>query len=476
MGRWPAPWPKSAYLIGIAGSAMSGLAALLQESGVRVSGSDAAIYPPASEVLAESGIDVRTPYDAANLPGDCELVIVGNAISRGHPELEAALASEVPLASMAEVIERLLVPGRRVSAVAGTHGKTTSASLLAHLHHAAGRDPSFLIGGRPGNFARGERLGRGEDLVLEADEYDTAFFDKGPKFLHYWPKVAILGPVEFDHADIYRDRVAVEFAFSLLVRLVPSTGTLVVHGDDECARRLASEARCRVVETGSAPTAELRIVEREDDESGQGFALARGGRISARVRLALPGLHNAQNAAAALAAAEAAGLPLDQAIPLVAGFLPPRRRLDVRARGGRGVLYDDFAHHPTAVRHTLETLRTQVPRGGRLIACLEPRSNTMVRSFVRKPLEDALALADMVFVGEVDRPERFEDDERLDVHALVQSLVERGVEAAGPVSTERIIFALDGKTRAEDRIVVMSNGAFGGLPARLARALGGGDA
>ena len=187
-------------------------------------------------------------------------------------------------------------------------------------------------------------------------------------------------------------------------------------------------------------------------------------------------MHNAQNAVAALAAAEAAGLPLEQAIPLVEGFRPPRRRLDVRARGARGVLYDDFAHHPTAVRHTLETLRSQVPVEGRLIACLEPRSNTMVRAFVREPLEDALALADLVFVGEVDRPERFEDDERLDVSALVGSLAARGVEAAGPVSAEQIVSALEGATRAEDRIVIMSNGAFGGLPARLAEMMGGADA
>ncbi|NJN63845.1 MAG: hypothetical protein HC882_02490 [Acidobacteria bacterium] len=281
MGRWPAPWPERAYLIGIGGAAMSGLATLLAARGVRVAGSDGAVYPPASSTLAEAGIDVRTPYAAANLDRDAGLVIVGNAISRGNEELERALDLGLPLASMAEVIERLLVPGHRVTTVAGTHGKTTTSCLLAHLHHAAGRDPSFLVGGRPGNFESGSRCGAGEDLILEADEYDTAFFDKGPKFLHYWPTIAVLGPVEFDHADIYADQAAVERAFALHLRLIPPSGVLVLHADDPVASRLARGARCRIVTTGLDRAHDIAAIERVFEKQkvhADVFGLARAAR------------------------------------------------------------------------------------------------------------------------------------------------------------------------------------------------------
>ncbi len=507
MPGWPSPVPASVHLIGIGGVAMSALAELLRGLGADVRGSDRAIYPPVSDILAASGIPVATPFAAANLdarPGvpAPELVVVGNAISRGNVELEHALERGLPLASLPEVIARLLVPGRRVTAVAGTHGKTTTTSIVAYLHHAAGRDPSFLVGGRPGNFDSGGRLGQGEDLVLEADEYDTAFFDKNPKFMHYWPTVGILGPVEFDHADIYADLAAVERAFTWFARLVPPHGTLVVHADDEAARRLAQEARCRIVTTGlDAPSAardgavaadravgggggpvgaavaalvlDVAGADRRDDAEGQSFTVLRAGRKVAEARLALPGEHNARNALAALAACEAAGLPLEQAAPLLAGFVPPRRRLEPIAEKDGARVYDDFAHHPTAIAHTLATVRGLVPAGGRLIAALEPRSNTMVRALVRRRLEEALAAADAVLIGEVDRPDRFRDDERLDVAGVVQALLRLGVEAEGPLAPAAIGDRLLAMLRPGDRVVLMSNGGFGGLPARLARELGG---
>jgi UDP-N-acetylmuramate: L-alanyl-gamma-D-glutamyl-meso-diaminopimelate ligase len=473
MGRWQADWPGAAHLIGIAGSAMSGLATMLAARGLRVTGSDEAVYPPASDVLAAAGITVATPYAAGNLPAARDaLVVVGNAISRGHPELERALDEDRPLASMAEVVERLLVPGRRVTAVAGTHGKTTTASLLAHLHAAAGRRPSFLIGGKPGNFASGAHLDEGEDLLLEADEYDTAFFDKGPKFLHYWPRIAVLGPVEFDHADIYADEAAVERAFALLIRLVPPSGTLVVHSGEPLSARLAEGARCRVVTAGVEPGCTLRAVGREDREGDQFFRLERDGRAAGEVILPLPGEHNARNALAALLAAEAAGLPLERAAPLLSRFRPPRRRLEIVGRGPRGTVYDDFAHHPTAIGRTLATLREGLAPGGRLIACLEPRSNTMVRALVQAPLAEALAGADVVFVGPVHRAERFAEGERLDVAALVAELERRGRVAEGPLPPERIAERVGETATAADRIVVMSNGGFGGLPARLGELAG----
>jgi len=473
MGRWAAEWPATVHFIGVGGVAMSGLATLLAERGVRVRGSDQAVYPPASEVLAAAGIEVGTPYAATNLdpPGDVDLVVVGNAVSRGNPELERALEERLPLASLAEVVERLLVPGRRVSVVAGTHGKTTTCSMLAWLHHAAGRDPSFLVGGRPGNFPHGGRLGGGEDLVLEGDEYDTAFFDKGPKFLHYWPQVAVIGAVEFDHADIYADLAAVERAFALFVRMVPESGLLAVPHDDPVARRLAAAARCRVATFGLGGNAVLAAHERTEGGDGQRFVAVREGRALAEVRLALPGPHNAKNALAALLAAEAAGLPIEDASRHLATWVPPRRRLEVTGRGGGVVVYDDFAHHPTAIAHTLATLRARVPAGGRLVACFEPRSNTMVRKVFERALGDALSAADAVFLGAVDRPERFPDEDRLDVAAVVARLRSRGREASGPLSPDAILAGVAGRLAPGDVVAVMSNGAFGGLARRLGEAV-----
>ncbi|MCU0230539.1 MAG: Mur ligase family protein [Acidobacteria bacterium] len=475
MGRWAADWPDTAHFIGVGGVAMSGLATLLAQRGVRVRGSDQAVYAPASEVLAAAGIEVRTPYAAANLDPvpELDLVVVGNAVSRGNPELERALDERLPMASLAEVVERLLVPGRRVSVVAGTHGKTTTSSLLAWLHHAAGRDPSFLVGGRPGNFPHGGQLGRGEDLVLEGDEYDTAFFDKGPKFLHYWPQVAVIGAVEFDHADIYADLAAVERAFALLVRMVPASGLLAVPHDDSVARRLAAAARCRVATFGLSGNAELAALERSDGDDGQRFVVSRGGRVLAEARLALPGPHNAKNALAALLAAEAAGLPIAAAAPHLATWIPPRRRLELTGRGDGVAAYDDFAHHPTAIAHTLATLRGRVPPGGRLVACFEPRSNTMVRKVFEGALVEALAQADVVWLGAVDRPERFHDDERLDVATVVARLRAAGRRAEGPLSPEAILAGVRASLTPGDVVVVMSNGAFGGLAPQLGAAVAG---
>ncbi len=476
MGRWPADWPRSIHFLGICGSAMSGLAILAARRGVEVRGSDGGAWPPASEMLADAGIEVRSPWDPANLDPAPELVVVGNALSRGNVELERVLDEGWPLSSMPEFVERLLLPGRDVIAVAGTHGKTTTASLVAALLDLAGRDPSFVIGGRPGNFGVGARLGSGPHLVLEADEYDSAFFDKGPKFLHYWPRVAVLGPVEFDHADIYRDLADVERAFSLFLRLVPPSGTLVVHGDDPGARRIAASARCRVVFAGEGEGNDVRVVAREDDGTGQSFTVLVDGKEVGRARLPLPGAHNARNAAAALAAVAAAGLEPAEALPLLARFLPPGRLLE--PLGGRDgvVAFDDFAHHPTAVAATLATLRNRVPTGGRLVACLEPRSNTMVRRLVQDDLAAALAGADVVLLGPVDRPQRFTAEERLDVAALAEVLRAGGLLAEGPLAPDELFERLRALARPGDVVVTMSNGAFGGLPGRIRGWLAGEEA
>jgi UDP-N-acetylmuramate: L-alanyl-gamma-D-glutamyl-meso-diaminopimelate ligase len=421
-------------------------------------------------MLDECGIEVSTPFDAERLDAGVDLVVVGNAISRGNPELEKALDCGLPICSMPELIERLLVPGRRVSVVAGTHGKTTTASMLVHLHLRAGGDPSFVIGGRPGEMDSGARLGGGRDLVLEGDEYDSAFFDKGPKFLHYWPNIAVLGAVEFDHADIYADLAAVERTFGLFVRMIPRGGTLIVDGTCPVATRLAEKARSEVLRIGLDPRFDFGLSDRRDGPDGQRFVVTRSGGPIGEASLVIPGAHNAKNALAAIAAAEAAGLDSAAAAASLASFLPPDRRLQKIASRDGFEVYDDFAHHVSAIRATLQTMRDVVPAGGRLIACFEPRSNTMVRRIVQRDLEHALALADVVLLAPVDRPERFGPDERLDVPGLVDSLRARGLEAEGPLEPGEIAQRVQALARSGDRVVLMSNGAFGGLASLLAGA------
>lgn len=475
MGRWPSKWPRSAYLIGIGGSAMSNIAALLVQQGVRVGGSDRAVYPPASDILSRAGIEPQAPYDANHIDPQVDLVVVGNAISRGNPELERALDTGLPIASMSEVIERLIVPGRRVSVVAGTHGKTTTSSMLAYLHDACGTQPSFIVGGELGNFGVGARLADGPDLIIEGDEYDTAFFDKGPKFLHYWPQIAVLGTVEFDHADIYADLDAVERAFSLFVRLVPSSGTLIADADCAVTMRLARNTHSKLETFGLQPAHDAPhwcATQREATPDGQRFTVRRGAERLAGVELAIQGSHNAKNALAALAAAYAAGLDVATAASKMKGFVPPKRRLQRVARTEGIEIYDDFAHHPTSVGLTLAALRERVPAGGRLIACIEPRSNTMARRVVQGTLCEALSAADRVLVGPVDRPERFDDNQRLDVGKLVEDLAAQGVDALGPLTPDQIFDHVVDERRTNDVIVLMSNGSFAGLSLRFAQRFG----
>jgi len=467
MGRWAADWPASVHMLGVGGIAMSSLAALFARNGVDVRGSDVQVYPPASEVLADSGIEVMTPYDSANLERPASLYVVGNAIARGNPELEVLLERGAPICSMAELIERLLIPGRRPSVVAGTHGKTTTSSMLAHIHLSAGRDPSFFVGGTFGGMESGARLGEGPDIVIEGDEYDTAFFDKGPKFLHYWPQIAVLGPVEFDHADIYRDLEDVERAFERFLRLLPSSGTLVVDGDAASSVKLARAAPGRSVELGFSDGAAARVEIVEQGAEMQTFRLIWPVAGEVEVELPMLGVHNAKNASAAIVAATVAGVGMELAANSLGTFRPPRRRLE-RIGGWRGAeLFDDFAHHPTSIGLTLDALRSSVRDGGRLVACVEPRSNTMVRRIVQDALESTLAKADVVLLAPVHRPERFAAPELLDVEALTATLRRSGIEAHGPLRLESFAGRLEELLRPGDLVVIMSNGAFGGLTHEL---------
>jgi UDP-N-acetylmuramate: L-alanyl-gamma-D-glutamyl-meso-diaminopimelate ligase len=381
---------KHIHLIGICGTAMASLAGMLQQQGHRVTGSDAAAYPPMSEQLAALKIPVFEPYQAANLDPVPDLVVVGNAISRGNVELEQVLNQRIPFCSMAALLHDEFLVGRESLVVAGTHGKTTTTSMLAWIYEVAARSdkrfaPSFLIGGVAENFGASFMVralpeeGVRQPFLLEGDEYDTAFFDKGPKFLHYFPDAAILTHVEFDHADIYSDLAAVKTAFKRLVNLIPGRGRLVAYDASENVSECVAKAFCSVERYGFAPDSFWRIAGMRHADGVTHWALDRDEEFFAELRLPMAGEHNALNATAAAALAAGQGVPVAAIVEALATFRSVKRRLEVRAEVRGVTIIDDFAHHPTAIRETLRALRTAYP-GRRLWAVLEPRSNTLRRN------------------------------------------------------------------------------------------------
>ena len=366
------------HLIGICGTAMAGLAGLLRARGYRVTGSDEGVYPPMSTWLESLGIHADSGFDACHLSPAPDLVVIGNAIRRGNPEAEDTLDRRLPFVSLPALVKELLLPGKRPAVVAGTHGKTTTSSMLAHVLSDAGADPSFLIGGIPLGFGAPSRLGRGDAFVLEGDEYDTAFFDKGPKLMHYLPDVAVLNAVEMDHADIYRDLEMVKLQFRRWVNIIPRRSLLLIHGDDANAVETGGKALCRVERFGEGPSNEWRIERMSDGPLGTSFELT-GPRGSVPVSLPTAGAFNARNAVAAIVAGQELGVPLARGAEAMASFPGVRRRLEVKGEASGVVVVDDFAHHPTAIRETLRAARSRWP-GRRLIAILEPRSWSLRRN------------------------------------------------------------------------------------------------
>ncbi len=467
------------YFMGIAGAAMGNAALLLRALGHEVSGADANVYPPMSDILAAAGIAYFEGYDAARLARHApELVVVGNALARGNPEVEWLLETRaLPFRSLPAVLAEFVLARRRSIVVAGTHGKTTTTALASHLLRAAGVDPGFLIGGAPQDPPTGTHAG-GVDapFVIEGDEYDSAFFDKRSKFIHYAPHIAVLNNLEFDHADIFRDLADVQRTFSHLLRLVPRNGFVVWNADDENLRALPPAPWTRLVgvSAAGAPDAALRIEDFREGPAGASFRLAWHGRRWASVEWALPGLFNARNAAMA---ALAAGLVLHPDDPTrldpaaLAGFRPVRRRQQLLFESGRLVLVEDFGHHPTAIRETLRSLRSRFP--GRLItAAFEPRSNTARTRVLEGAFTEALAEADAVLLGPVDRAERLAAGERLDTAGIAKTLIGRGREAYACASNDDVFAHLERTitdSSSTPRLVVLfSNGAFGGIIARVA--------
>jgi UDP-N-acetylmuramate: L-alanyl-gamma-D-glutamyl-meso-diaminopimelate ligase len=467
---------KHIHLIGICGTAMASLAGMLQLQGHTVTGSDAAAYPPMSDLLATLGIPLREPYAEKNLDPRPDLVIVGNAISRGNVELEYVLDQRIPFRSMAQTVYEEFLAGRESLVVAGTHGKTTTTSMLAWIYETAARmrgedGPSFLIGGVAENFGTSFQLARGKSFLLEGDEYDTAFFDKGPKFMHYFPDAAILTHVEFDHADIYRDLEAVKIAFKRLVNLVPRRGRVVAFDGSENVSECVARAFCKVERYGFADGSDWQMRDLTHRDGKTEWQLLRGGKPWLALALPMAGEHNALNATAAAALAAGQGVDDQAIVEAIASFKSVKRRLEVRAVERGVTVIDDFAHHPTAIRETLRALRAAYPQS-RLWAVLEPRSNTLRRNVFERELVDALAIADEVVLAGVFKQESIPEAERLHPEAVVFALVAQRRNAMLAANVEAIVDHVAMGAQPGDVVAILSNGGFDGiyekLPARLA--------
>ena len=461
---------KHIHLIGICGTAMASLAGMLNHRGHRVTGSDAAAYPPMSEFLAALNIPVAQPFAARNLEPRPDLVVVGNAISRGNLELEHVLDERIPFCSLPEMLHDEFLPGKDVLVVAGTHGKTTTTSMLAWIFHTAGQQPSFLIGGIAENFGSSFRVGQGKHFILEGDEYDTAFFDKGPKFLHYFPDSVILTSVEFDHADIYRDLDAVETAFRRLVNLIPRRGKLIAFDTGDSLEKSIARAFCPVERYGGSPRADWRVTNLRLEPSRTAWSVGKEGEPWADFEFPLGGEYNVWNATAAAALAFHYGISKEEIAAALKTFKSVKRRLEVRALVNGVTIIDDFAHHPTAIAGTLTALRSRYP-GARLWAILEPRSNTMRRNVLQNDLANSLALADEVVVAGVFKSESIPDAERLDLEAVAAQIHRYGRRARIVPEVDSIVELIAPELRFGDVVAILSNGGFGGIYDKLPQRL-----
>ena len=460
---------KHIHLIGICGTAMASLAGMLQQRGFRVTGSDAAAYPPMSEFLASLDIPLAQPFAVQNLQPQPDLVVVGNAISRGNVELEHVLDQRIPFCSLPQILHDEFLRGKEVLVVAGTHGKTTTTSMLAWIFHTAGLQPSFLIGGIAENFGSSFRLGQGKHFIIEGDEYDTAFFDKGPKFLHYFPDSVILTSVEFDHADIYKDLDAVKTAFKRLVNLVPRRGRIIAFEGNKNVSECVSKALCPVERYGPTHAA-WQIANLQLHAQHTHWSVLRDGRHWTDFDFPLAGEYNVLNATAAAAMAVAYGISEAQIAQALKTFKSVKRRLEVKAEVNGVTIIDDFAHHPTAIAETIKALRARYP-GRRLWAILEPRSNTLRRNVLQNELAQSLATADEVVIARVFRPEAIPESECLDLTAVIARINHAGKRARAIPDADAIVAQIGGELSPGDVVVILSNGGFGGIYEKLPRRL-----
>jgi len=457
---------KSVHFVGICGTAMASAAAALREKGYAVTGSDQAVYPPMSTFLAERKIAVMDGYSERNLAHRPDLVVIGNAISRGNPEAECCLDHKLRFCSLPDLLREFFIRGRRCLVVSGTHGKTTTTSLLTWVFEHSGLNPSYLIGGIPSNLSQGARFTDSEWFIIEGDEYDTAFFDKRSKFIHYLPEVAIVNNLEFDHADIFENLAAVQKTFAHFIRLVPRNGLLLGNGDDPNLAPLLKVDFCPVKRFGLGEHNAVRATNVRLGPTAGEFEIP-----SARFHLNLTGEFNVRNALAVVAAAKHCGLSNKQIQSAFDTFKGIKRRMEVRGIAGGVTVIDDFGHHPTAIRETLRALRLKYP-SDKLWAIFEPRSNTTRRNVFQRELADSFADAHGVVVSQVARLELLKPEERLSPEGLMSDLRAAGKDAAYLPDVDAIVAHTAQKAQGGDVVVVFSNGGFGGIHQKLLASLG----
>ena len=462
---------KTIHLIAVCGTAMGALACMLKDLGYAVTGSDANVYPPMSTFLEKKGIRVEAGFDGARLQARPDLVIVGNAVRKDNPEAVAMTNLGLDYCSMPQALNHFVAAGRKAFVVAGTHGKTTTSSMLAWIFQSAGFDPSFVIGGILGNFDSNYRLGRGDAVVLEGDEYDTAFFDKEAKFYHFHPHVAILTSVEFDHADIFTDMDHVRRVFARFVSAMKEDQTLIAFDTDPNIDALAAGVQCRLSRYGKRKNADWRIGDVFIDPPWNGFEVLRGQAPYGRFRMRQPGAHNRFNALAAIAAADQAGVPVQAIADALETFAGIRRRQEVRGVVRGVTVMDDFAHHPTAVRETIAAVRPFYP-DGRLIAVFEPRTNTSMRNVFQDAYAESFDLADLICIRQPPLLSKVPESIRFSSEKLAADLKQRGKNALYFPDTDAIISRLVEQTRPDDLVLIMSNGGFDNIHERLMKELG----
>ena len=459
------------HMVPIGGIAMVPLAALLLEQGHRVTGSDLDLYPPMSTLLESLQVPVARGFSPDHVPADCDCVIVGNAATRENPETLEATRRGLPLSSLPQAVRDYLLPGKISVVIAGTHGKTTTSALTAWLLLDAGREPGFLVGGEMKNLGRGYRKGSGPHFVVEGDEYNAAFFDRGPKFLHYEPRHLFVGNIEYDHADLFPDLASVIDAFRRVIAIVPPEGTVVANADDPRVAELLGQARAHTVRVSLEDRrADFAAVDIEHHSDGADFTLLESGEKALRLRSPLYGVHNVRNALGAVALARGAGLSQEEVARALPRFEGVRRRLEVRGEARGIALVDDFAHHPTAVRGTLQAARARWP-DRRLWALFEPRSNTAGRKIFEEDYAEAFSFADVLVVAPVFHARRLAPEARIDREALAARFAASGKPAFSPATIDEIPAFIRREARPGDVLILMSSGAFGGLPETLLEVL-----
>ena len=454
------------HLIAVCGTGMGALACMLKNLGYQISGSDHNIYPPMSDFLREQGIQIMEGFKADHISHEPDLVIVGNAVSRDNPEVQKLLQARIPFCSMPQALNRFVAGGKQTIVICGTHGKTTTSSILAWMLYQAGFDPSFMIGGILQNFNSNYRLGAGEHIIIEGDEYDTAFFDKGPKFMHYRPAMTVLTSIEFDHADIFRDLNHLRMIFGGFLSKLDRSSILFAFDADQNVRELISEARCQIELYGNCNSSDWHLGQVLIDSPWTYFEVLKADRLFARFKTKLVGRYNLINALPVIAIAHHLGMPAEVISRGLETFIGIKRRQQIRGQKNQIMVLDDFAHHPTAVRETIEAVKSAYsPK--RLIAVFEPRTNTSMRKVFQNVYPASFDYADLICIRKPPLLNKIPTNERFSSEQLVADLKNRGKDAYYFTDTESIIGFLVQQATAGDLILVMSNGGFDNIHQRL---------